>query len=585
MLGELHVSNFAIIEHLTLRLQDGFSVLTGETGAGKSIIVDAVSALLGGRVSDELVRSGAETAYIEAIFTLSPAQACQLTPILAEYGLEGNGETLILSREIRRGGRNVCRINGRAVTATTLRHVADGLVDIHGQSEHLSLLRVATHLELLDRYAGLEEQRRRVAEGMGELRQVRQALANLLRDERELARRVDLLTFQVEEIAAARLRQGEEEELRAERRRLANAERLAQLADAAYRALHEGEDELPSASDRLSQVQSALDDLVELDPQLAPLLQQAEELVYQVEALAEGVRDYRDAIEFDPPRLRRVEERLDLIFNLKRKYGDSIAEVLAFADRARRELEGITHAEERIAELRTEEARLLQVIGAVAADLSAARTAAAQELAAAVENQLSDLNMAGARFVVDIRQEEAEDGVFVGDRRLACDTTGIDRVEFLIAPNIGEPPKPLARIASGGEMSRLMLALKSILSAADKVPTLIFDEIDVGIGGRSAAVIGEKLWRLTPAHQVICVTHLPQIAAFADAHYAISKAVSSGRTTTQVKELTPTERLEELALMLGGPPLSEVTRQDAQEMLARSQSIKAPYRQEPPDIV
>ncbi len=575
MLGELHVTNFAIIDRLALRLPDGFSVLTGETGAGKSIIVDAVGALLGGRVTDDLVRTGADAAYIEGIFTLPPAQARELAPLLAEHGLNGDDDTLILSREIRRGGRNVCRINGRAVTAAVLRTVAQGLVDIHGQSEHLSLLRVNTHVDLLDRYAELGGARQRVAEGVAELRRVRRELHDLLRDERELARRVDLLTFQVQEIAAARLREGEEEELRLERQRLANAERLAQLADLAYRALHEGEDEAPSASDRLSEARAALDDLAGLDPTLAPCLQQAEELTYQVEALAESLRDYRDAVEFDPPRLKQIEDRLDLIFNLKRKYGDSITEILAFAARAGRELDHITHAEERIAELQAEENRLLVAVGEMAAALSAARVAAATRLAAAMETQLMDLGMAGARFVVDIRQEEAEDGVIVGDRRLACDATGVDRVEFLVAPNVGEPPKPLARIASGGEMSRLMLALKSILSAADEIPTLIFDEIDVGIGGRSAAVIGEKLWRLTSAHQVICVTHLPQIAAFADAHYAISKGVVEGRTTTRVKKLSRPERLEELAMMLGGVSPSDVTRQDAQEMLARSQAIRA----------
>jgi len=575
MLAELQVTNFAIIDKLTLRLQDGFNVLTGETGAGKSIIVDAVGALLGGRVFDELVRSNADTAHIEGVFVLTPAQAAHLVPLLVERGLDSDDETLILTREIRRGGRNVCRVNGRAVTATVLRTVAQGLVDIHGQSEHLSLLRVSTHLDLLDRYAGLGEQRQQVADGVAELRRVRRELDDLMRDERELARRVDLLTFQVEEIAAAQLGEGEEEKLRAERQRLTNAERLAQLADAAYRSLHESEDDVPSASDRLGEARTALDDLDALDPSLVTHRQQAEELGYQVEALAEALRDYRDAIEFDPPRLRQVEERLELIFNLKRKYGDSIAEVLAFAQRAERELDGITHAEERIAELHAEEARLLTAVGARAAELSAARAEAAVQLTAAVEGQLEDLNMAGACFVVDIQQVDAGGGVVVGDRRLACDATGIDRVEFLIAPNVGEPPKPLVRIASGGEMSRLMLALKSILSTADEVPTLIFDEIDVGIGGRSAAVIGEKLWRLTTTHQVICVTHLSQIAAFADAHYAIAKGITDGRTTTRAQKLSEAKRLEELAMMLGGTPLSDVTRQDAQEILARSRATKA----------
>ncbi|MBU1749446.1 MAG: DNA repair protein RecN [Chloroflexi bacterium] len=569
MLVELRVSNLAIIDELSIRLHDGFNALTGETGAGKSIIVDAVGALLGGRVTDEFVRSGADAAYIEGIF-----QASQLLPLLAELGLESDEDALILSREIRRGGRNVCRVNGRAVTATVLRTVAQGLIDIHGQSEHLSLLRVNTHLDLLDRYAGLGEQRQQVAQGVVELRQVRRELDGLLSGERELARRVDLLTFQVDEIAAARLHEDEEEELRAERRRLANAERLAQVSDQAYRALYESEDEAPSATDRVGEAQAALDDLCALDPDLAELLQQAEALAYQVEALAEGLRDYRDAIEFDPPRLHRIEDRLELVLGLQRKYGDSIADVLAFAARAQDELDSITHAEERIEALRAADARLRASVGAQAAVLSADRSQAADRLASAVEAQLADLNMAGAHFCVDLRQEEAADGLLVGDRSLAFDATGVDQVEFLIAPNVGEPPKPLARIASGGEMSRLMLALKTILTQVDQVPTLIFDEIDVGVGGRSGAVIGEKLSQLTGAHQVLCVTHLPQIAAYADTHYAIVKSVSDGRTVTRVQPLAGRERLTELAVMLGGAPASEVSRRDAQAMLDRAKKAR-----------
>ncbi|MBC7257966.1 MAG: DNA repair protein RecN [Chloroflexi bacterium] len=570
MLSELHIRNFAIIDELTLRLGAGLHILTGETGAGKSIIVDAVALLLGGRADTEVVRAEADFALVEGTFTLDAAAQAEIAPILAEGGLESEGETLILSREVRREGRNICRINGRAVTLRQFQMVGERLIDIHGQGDHLSLLRVQEHINFLDRYGGLMDARREVADLVHELRGVRRELRELQQDERELARRVELLHYQVSEINAAALRVGEEEELLQERTRLANAEQLQSLAEEAYHRLYEGGEEQLSATDLLGQVEQSLAGLCRYDVRWETWLQAVRDVQYQLDDLARELRDYGDRIEYNPSKLARVEERLNLYFNLKRKYGDTVEEVLEFCRRAAHELETITHSEERIAELQAEEQRLLQRIGEKAARLSAARKEAAQRLSAEVERELADLAMEKARFVVDVAQDEAPDGVPVNGARLAFDATGIDRVEFLVAPNVGEPLKPMVRIASGGETSRLLLALKTVLSEADQTPTLIFDEIDTGIGGRVGVAVGRKLWTLASRHQVLCVTHLPQIAAYADRHLAIRKEVVAGRTVTRVEEIRDARRVDEIAQMLGS--VTDTTRESAQEMLERVKS-------------
>jgi len=584
MLSELTINNFAIIDQLHLRFSPGFNVLTGETGAGKSIIIDAVSLLLGGRADTGVIRAGADEARVEGIFTLNPLSQETILPLLRENGLEGDREdTLILAREIRREGRSVCRVNGRAVTLAVLGSIGQQLVDIHGQSEHLSLLRVREHVEFLDRYGSLGDLRAQIAERVRELRQVQRELDTLLRDERELARRADLLEYQVAEIAAAHLEVGEEEELLQERTRLANAERLMELATESYRALDEGSEEQSAVTDLMGQVTRALAALARIDPGAEEQSRIAEEIAGQLAELARQVRAYQDRIEFSPRRLQQVEERLDLIYRLKRKYGDSIAEILAFQREAEVELQAITGSEERVEALRAQEDTLLHEIGRLGAELSARRREAGDRLAAAVEVQLDDLKMAEARFGVSIVQKEAADGAWVGERRLAFDGTGIDRVEFLIAPNVGEPLKSLAKVASGGETSRLMLALRTVLSTADSTPTLIFDEIDQGIGGRAGGVVGHKLWGLSAragtddaGHQVLCVTHLPQLASYGDAHFKVDKRVIGERTVTRVQELSPPARVEELAQMLG--LVSEVTRKSAREILTQAQQEKSTRR-------
>ncbi len=594
MLTELTIRDFAIIDELTLRLHPGFNVLTGETGAGKSIIIDAVELLLGGRGDSTVVRAGTERAIVEGIFRLNPSAQAHLNPLLEENELEGDTpDVLLLGREVRATGRSVGRVNGRAVTLALLREVAAGLVDIHGQSEHLSLLQVRAHLDLLDRYAGLWELRGQVTDKVKTLRGVRRELDELLRDERALARRADLLQFQVEEIGNANLRPGEEEDLVQERNRLANAEQLAALVGEAHGALREsdGNGDAVAALDLIDQAMRALTALTRLDPSLESQREALESISYQLDDLAAGLRDYQETLEstWDPRRLTQVEDRLDLIHRLKRKYGDSIEAVLAFAEKAAAELETITHSEERVEALQAEEAALLQEIGGLAAELSARRREAAERLSATVEAELADLKMEGARFGVDFQWKEAPDGVPIPphpESRMSFDTTGIDRVEFLVSPNPGEELKPMVKIASGGETSRLMLALKTVLSRADETPTLIFDEIDQGIGGRVGATVGHKLWGLTVSdgdaigHQVLCVTHLPQLASYGDRHFKVAKQVipalgseqGDQRTVTGVHSLEGDDRVEELAQMLG--VVSDSTWESAREILAQVEETK-----------
>jgi DNA repair protein RecN (Recombination protein N) len=572
LLSELTILDFAIIDELKLDFSAGFSVLTGETGAGKSIIIDAVSNLLGVRADSDLIRSGSEGARVEGVFSLSPNMQAELKPLLEEHGLHDGGQTLILTREIRTNGRHVARVNGRAVTLGVFGEFGQRLVDIHGQGEHLSLLRVRHHLRFLDRYGGLRDQQRAVAEQVQVLRSVRAELSALRQDERELARRADLLQFQVKEIEDASLKGGEEQELLSERKVLLNAEQLSQLADAAFGRLRGGEEQ-HSTIDMLGSVLRDLSELEKLDPAVAAQRKLVEDASYQLEDLARELRSYRDGVEFNPVRLEIVQERLELLHNLKRKYGDSIEQVQQFAERAAKELHDITHNEERLAELEAEEAELVASVGELAAELSAARREVATRLESAVESELQDLNMKGARFEVDMGWKEAVDGVLVDGKRYAFDASGIDRVEFLISPNVGEPPKPLAKIASGGETARLMLALKTVLTNADDVPTLIFDEIDQGIGGRAGGIVGRKLWRLTSGHQVLCVTHLPQLACYGDLHLKVDKAQTDGRTVTRVHVLDQAGRLQELAAMIGGPP-GKARERSAQEMLDETESVK-----------
>ena len=577
MLTELRIENFAIIDHLELNFHPGLNIFTGETGAGKSIIIDAVEAILGGRSEATLVRAGASRANIEAVFEVSGAASDSIYELLEREGLledrladeraaSGNSKALTLGREIRANGRSIARVNGRSVNVGLLGQLSAYLVDVHGQSEHLSLLHVSRHLGLLDSYANVEGPLGAYHQSYHQLLAVRRELAELRLAESEAARRTDILTYQINEIEAARLQPGEEEELRSERNRLANAEGLAALAQEAVQLLDEGMPEAPAMTDLAGQVVSALGNLSRLDPAQAALSEQAGVVFENLADLSTSLRNYLEGIEFNPKRLDQVEERLNLIHNLKRKYGEDIPAVLAFAEQAHAQLETIAHAGERIIELQGDEERLLRELGRQGLLLSEKRHAAAQTLERAVEGELEDLSMSGAHFKVEFRQRPDLEGVLLEDgRRLAFDATGLEKIEFLVAPNPGEGLKPLVKIASGGETSRLMLAIKNVLARADQVPTLIFDEIDQGIGGRVGGVVGRKLWNLARQHQVLCVTHLPQLAVFGDQHLCVQKEVKGGRTLTQVQTLEKQARLLELAQMMG--EVSEGTRRSAQELI------------------
>jgi DNA repair protein RecN (Recombination protein N) len=602
MLLELSIRDFAIIDRLRVDFGPGFNALTGETGAGKSIIIDALGAILGERTGAEFVRAGAASARVEGIFEVEGPGAPGIRALLQEFGLLDEGadggtaamdEPLILAREITAGGRSSARVNGRTVTAGTLAKLGEKLVDIHGQSDHLTLLRPANHIDLLDRYAGLVAEREALTAVVAELRGVRETLASLDRDERELARRIDLLSFQVEEIFAAKLRPDEEEDLLAERRVLGSAERLTELADLAYRKLNgaaaddfAGGKAPRAALDLLRQVNSALLELVRLDPAMEETRVAVEEQVYLLEDAAATIRDYRERVEADPRRLEEIEERLTLLKDLKRKYGATIAEVIAFGDEAQTELSQIGRREEHAGELRDREAALLAEIGARGERLSAQRRVAGERLSEAVIHSIAELNMGRARFATQIDHTDDPRGAPVTDaegntRHLWFDDHGIDKVEFLLAANAGEPLKPLARVASGGETARLMLALKSILSEVDTTPTLVFDEVDVGVGGRSGQVVGEKLWGLTAGeqrHQVLCISHLPQIAAFADSHFKIAKHQFDDRTVSNVSRIDGEERVDEIAAMLDGDPLTEASRANARAMLERTTGWKEQRR-------
>ncbi|TMC23669.1 MAG: DNA repair protein RecN [Chloroflexi bacterium] len=634
MLLELHIKDFAIIDSLHLHLSRLFNVFTGETGAGKSIIIDAVNALLGGKIGAEFVRAGCERASVEGIFSLEalPPVTSELQPVevfassatigagastlyeafehaengyaqrsradlnsadarvalaslLSEYAIDAEDEQLILSRDIFRSGRTVARINGRAMSQHILQQVASWLVDIHGQSDHMSLLRPEQHINYLDRYAETLLQREELERKVTEWRNTRKTLQSLQQNEREQERRAQFLRFEIEEIEKAQLHAGEVAALEEERKVLSNAERLRELCTLVYGSIKGsdlGNDDFSPALDQLRIAQRSLSELVRLDHSMQEYADSLAEAIYQLEDVATSVSSYEADIEDNPRRLAEIEERLDLIAKLKRKYGSSIEEVLQRAVDNRAELDTIVNRDARIAKLQQQDEQFRREIGAIAAQLSAKRQQAAQRLATAMEEQLNDLNMRRARFQVAIEQVADENGVPAKIKEqpvqhYACDASGIDRVQFLIAPNPGEPFKPLTKIASGGETSRLMLALKTILAGADATPTLIFDEIDAGISGRSGQVVGEKLWQLTRNHQVICVTHLPQIAAFADTHYNVNKQIFNNRTITQVNDLRPEQRIREIAHIMGGN-LTEFSLKSAEEMLARSSLWKKNFQ-------
>ncbi|GGE10475.1 DNA repair protein RecN [Marinithermofilum abyssi] len=561
MLRELSIRDFAIIEQVHITFDEGFHVLTGETGAGKSILFDALSLVVGGRGSAEFVRHGAKKAEVEALFDLKQEHPARRH--MSELGLDAMDGTVVVRREIHHSGKSTCRINGQIVTLGMLKQVGESLLDIHGQHEHQSLLQVEEHLEWLDHFGGgpLLQKRSEYHQIYRRFQDVDKELQRITRDEKEIAQRIDLLQFQRDEIAAARLTEGEDADLEQEHSRLAHAERLLQNAADAFQVLY-GENQ---GAECINRAIRDLEEIVKYDDSLKPVLEMVQSAYYQVEEASRQLGRYQDDLEFDPGRLSQVEERIEVIDQLKRKYGETIPEILAHGQRVEQELDELLHRDEKKETLEKERAELLHSLKEKADQLSALRKEAAALLEERVEKELHDLNMSGTRFAVSFNEIEGEP---------AFTATGKDRVEFLISPNRGEPLRPLVRIASGGELSRIMLALKTIFSDVDQVETLIFDEIDTGVSGRAAQAIAEKIAKLSRNTQVLCVTHLPQVACMADVHFHIFKETEEEKTRTRVKLLSDDGRTVELARMLGGVEVTDTTRDHAREMLRLAKETK-----------
>lgn len=575
MLRLLRIANFAIIDSLEVEFGPGLNALTGETGAGKSIIFEALHLTLGGRASAEAVRAGAGEAVVETLFELPETPGGRAArKILEEAGVEvGPGRELIVRRRVAPDGRSRIYLNGVLGTAATLAAAVERLVNIHGQHAHQTLLRPSTHLGLLDEFAGLGDEINKLEEAVRALRETERALAQHGQGARERAQRAEALRFQAEELERARLSAGEMEAIEAELPRLRNAERLGTLAGELHQKLYEAEG---SVFERLGEVRRGLERLAELDPGRAKWKEEAASLLAQVESLSEGLRAYAEGAEGDPARLEALEGRRALLRELRRKYGGGEAECLAFLARAREELASLAEEAGGEARLQAGRDRLRAEAGRLARSVSGARRKAARRLDKGMAEALAELGLKGAVFETRLEHAPDPEGFLeLGGQKVRLRPEGADECEFFFSPNPGEPPRPLARVASGGELSRLMLALESVLRRGDLIPTLIFDEVDAGIGGAVAEVVGRKLLEVSRNHQVLVITHLPQVASLADRHFGIAKRAAKGRTTASIRPLDGEARVEEVARMGAGLEITQAARAHAKEML---QGARKPAR-------
>ena len=563
MLSLLHIENIAVISSADILFDRGFNVLTGETGAGKSIVIDAISAIMGERTSRDLIRTGAKSARVSAVFRDLPELNW-----FKEYDIfpDENGE-LLLERSIQADGKNVCRVNGRPLLVTQLRELGCQLLNIHGQHDGQQLLDEECHLDYLDSFGATQASHAAFAECYDRVRSIRKELNATRMDEAEKARRVDTLTYQIEELERAELRPGEEEELSARREILRNAERLTRAIDGAWQSLTGGDDGegavslLMTAEDHLSQGGRYSEELAELS-------KKAEQLRYELDDLAELVRDARGALDFYPGELDEIEERLDRIHRLKKKYGSTVEEMLDYLERCRKELDAIQFSDERAIQLEKNLKKALDDAISKAKTLSGERKAAAVRLAERIRRELTQLDMPKVQFEVEFAPKDCEDGM---------DATGMDVVRFLMSANLGEALKPINKIASGGELARIMLALKNVLAENEQVTTMVFDEVDTGVSGRAAGKVARKLFQVARNKQVLCVTHLPQIAAMGDVHFSVEKGERDGRTFTEVERLDRDRRREELARLSGGT-VTQTMLDGAEELLAESEIFKAEHR-------
>jgi len=555
VLSELLINNFALIKDVKLELTPGLNILTGETGAGKSIIIKALDMLLGSRASTDFIRFGEEKAVIEGCFDIKGNLLAK--GVLKELGIDlSDDDALILTREISVSGNNKSRINGRVVTLEMVKELTQYLIDIHGQHEHQSLLNPEDHLRFLDEFG--ERELISLKESLKELYSKWQEKKNRLNkinyNEKERERRIDLLEFQINEIEQADLKLGEDEELLEEKKRLSNAEELSITVSKAYNSLYQSDFEQTAIIDQIKQFSKEIDSLVKIDNSLEEIAESLRNVNYELEDISFRLRDYNDQIEFNPQRLDMIEDRLKLINDLKRKYGDSVEEILDYYQEVDQKLAELKNSEVEKDELLTDISKLEKEYLVKAEELSTQRKKIAIKLEESIARELMDLSMLQTRFKIDFHKKEN----FTQD--------GIDKVEFLISPNPGSDLLPLIKIASGGELSRIMLALKTITADIDQISTLIFDEIDTGIGGRVGKLVADKLAVLSAKHQLICITHLPQIACMADNHYFIMKKVVNGETETVIHPLNNNGRVRELARMLDGT-LTETTLEHAKELL------------------
>lgn len=562
MIRELSIRHFAIIEELHIDFSHGFHALTGETGAGKSILIDALGLVIGGRASADFVRHGKEKAEIEAVFDCEPNE--QLAQILMEHGIELDEGSLLIRREILANGKSSCRMNGRLITLGVLKQIGSYLVAIHGQHEYQKLSHIEEHLEWLDQYGGSEllHLRKEYQENYYKYVQIERELAKFNRNEQELEQRIDLLEYQLQEIGDTKLIPGEDEELETERRRLAHMEKLMAHVGRSYQYIYGDQRGLDLVQQALSELESVAD----LDPQLQAMYDQLVVVTDQLDDIVRNISDYQDALEFDPKRLEEVQERAHHIQQLKRKYGETIPDILKYQEKIAAELEQLTDRDERKDELEYQRDLYKERLLATAPKITQLRKQAASELEMKVERELADLHMGSTIFRVVFAPAE--------DRRVRLTHTGQDSVEFQIAPNPGEPLRPLAKIASGGEMSRIMLALTCIFADVDQIDTLIFDEVDTGVSGRAAQAIAEKIAYISQRSQVLCVTHLPQVACMADHHFYISKQSTENSTRTNIDRLDHSGRVLELARMLGGVEVTDKTKDHAAEMIRLANLVK-----------
>lgn len=552
MLRLLHIENIAVIEQAEIVFEDGFNVMTGETGAGKSIVIDAISAILGERAYRDMIRTGTSRAAVRAIFDRVPE-----LPWFAENGVPYDAETDI-RRELTADGKNLCRVNGTAVTVGVLKKLGVQLINIHGQHDSAALFDEAQHLTVLDSFAEDEAERAVYAERYEAVRALRREIDRLSMDESEKLRRMESLQYQIDELTKAHLRPGEEEELEARRKLMQNAEKLSDGLHEASACL-DGDSQTDGAATLLGQAERALARLARIDDQLAPLQETVADLMYRVRDCAEQVAEQVDALSFSEAELDDVEQRLDILHRLHRKYGPTCEEMLAYLEKAKNELDEIEFSSDRVEQLKKKLRAAEQTAQEAALVLRERRKRAGEQLSARICSELAELDMKKVEFSCVFTETELT-------------PLGADAVAFYMTANAGEALKPLSKVASGGELARIMLALKNVLAERDRVPTLIFDEVDTGVSGRAAQRVAEKLLAVSRTKQVLCVTHLPQLAALADTHFRIAKREADGRTYTSVTPLDFEGRRQELARIIGGANITETTLQSAGEMLKQRQA-------------